>query len=107
MKEISVQEALELLTTGKAQALDVRELDEYSAGHIEDVTFNPLSEFDVTKVQSDSPVIVICRSGNRSGRVCEALAETHPNLLNLHGGMKAWAEAGFEMVSDSGNPQVI
>ncbi|MFZ9309855.1 MAG: rhodanese-like domain-containing protein [Candidatus Nanopelagicales bacterium] len=107
MKEISVQEALELLTTGKAQALDVRELDEYSAGHIEDVTFNPLSEFDVAKVQSDSPVIVICRSGNRSGRVCEALAESHPNLLNLQGGMKAWAEAGFKMVSDSGNPQVI
>jgi rhodanese-related sulfurtransferase len=107
MKEISVKEALDLLQSGKAQALDVRELDEYRAGHIEDVTFNPLSEFDVTKVQSNAPVIVICRSGSRSGRVCEALAESHPNLLNLQGGMKAWAEAGFEMVSDSGNPQVI
>lgn len=107
MKEISVNEAFALLSAGGALALDVRELDEYQAGHIEGVTFNPLSNFDVSKVPTDTPVVVVCRSGNRSGRVCEALAQSHTNLVNMVGGMKAWEVAGYSMVSDLGQPHVI
>lgn len=107
MKEISVQEAQHLLNKGEAIALDVRELDEFNAGHISGVTFNPMSAFDISKVPADSQVIVICRSGNRSGRVCEALSQSHPRLLNMVGGMQAWSQAGFELVSDTGNPHVL
>lgn len=107
MKEISVQDAKQLLTSGEAVAIDVRELDEFIAGHIDGVDFNPMSAFDVSKVPTNTPVVVICRSGNRSGRVCEALLQTHPNLMNLLGGMQAWALAGFDMVSDTGEPHVI
>ena len=107
MKEISVEEAFRLLSTGEALALDVRELDEYQAGHIAGITFNPLSDFDVSKVPTDTPVVVICRSGNRSGKVCEALAQSHSNLINMVGGMKAWEVAGYSLVSDIGQPQVI
>lgn len=107
MKEVSVQEAKELINTARSVAIDVREIDEYAAGHIDGVEFNPMSAFDLSKVPVDTPVIVICRSGNRSGRVCEALQQSHPNLMNMVGGMQAWALAGYDMVSDSGNPHVL
>ena len=107
MKEISVQDAFTKLATGEVVAIDVRELDEFTAGHIEGADFNPMSSFDVSKVPTNTPVVVICRSGNRSGRVCEALLESHPNLLNMIGGMQAWALVGYEMVSDTGEPHVL
>lgn len=107
VKEIEVLEAYELLTNQNAIAIDVREIEEYKAGHIADVVLDPLSEFDITKIPSDGIVIVVCRSGQRSGRVCEALLDTHPHLRNLTGGMKAWAEAGLAMESDYDSPFVL
>lgn len=107
IKEISVEEAQSLLSTNDATALDVREVEEFNAGRISNIVFNPLSSFDITKVPHDGIVIVVCRSGQRSGRVCEALLETHPHLVNLKGGMKAWAAAGYSMESDYDVPFVI
>lgn len=107
IKEISVEEAHSLLSSNEAIAIDVREIEEFNAGHIRNVEFNPLSDFDITKVPHDGIVIVVCRSGQRSGRVCEALLETHPHLRNLKGGMKAWSAARYSMESDYGAPFVL
>ena len=107
IKEISVEEAHSLLSANVAIALDVREVEEFNAGRISDIQFNPLSNFDITKVPRDGIVIVVCRSGQRSARVCEALLETHPHLRNLAGGMKAWAAAGYSMESDYDVPFVV
>jgi rhodanese-related sulfurtransferase len=51
-------------------------------------------------------VIFICRSGNRSGRVCEALESTRADSYNMVGGMQAWHASGLPMVSDLGDPRV-
>lgn len=107
IKEISVEEAYSLLSGNEAVAIDVRELEEFNAGRICDIQFNPLSNFDITKVPHNGIVIVVCRSGQRSGRVCEALLETHPHLRNLKGGMKAWSAAGYSMESDYDAPFVL
>lgn len=106
MNLISPTEAIKMLEAGTAYGVDVREKNEWDAGHIAGVELNSLSEFSLEKLKTDKPIIFICRSGNRSGQVCDALSPTGMNILNLEGGMKAWHAAGLPMVADSGNPQV-
>lgn len=106
MQEISPQEAFDLISAGKAFGVDVREQFEWDAGHVEEVAFNPLSEFDFEKLPKNKPLIMICRSGNRSGQVCEALSEIRSDVHNMVGGMKAWAAAGLPMIATQGEPTV-
>jgi rhodanese-related sulfurtransferase len=106
MLEVSAKEAFEMISSGKAYGVDVREQFEWDAGHAEGVSFNPLSAFNMDAIPTDKPVIVICRSGNRSGQVCEALGEIRSNLHNMVGGMKAWMSEGLPMVALSGEPTV-
>ena len=107
LKEIDATVAFERIATGEVLVLDVREVDEFTYGRIPTAINNPLSEFDMTRVPRDIDVIVVCRSGARSARVCEALDSEYPRLFNLHGGMKAWSSLGFEMASDTDIPEVI
>ena len=106
MLEVTPQEAFEMIRTGKAYGVDVREQFEWDAGHAENVAFNPVSSFDFDAIPKDKPVIMICRSGNRSGQVCESLSGMRSDLHNMVGGMKAWMSAGLPMVADSGEPTV-
>lgn len=99
-KEVSVTQAQRAIAAGEAVGIDVRELDEWSAGHAPDVLFNPMSAFDFSQVPADKPVVLICRSGNRSGRVAEVLSQTHSDISNMTGGMLAWAEAGLPIETD-------
>jgi rhodanese-related sulfurtransferase len=64
-RDLSVQEAFEMIRTAKAYGIDVREADEWSAGRAIDVTWNPLSNFSLENLPTDKPVIFICRSGSR------------------------------------------
>lgn len=106
MNEVSAKEAFEMISSGKAYGVDVREQFEWDAGHAESITFNPLSAFNIDALPTDKPVIVICRSGNRSGQVCEALASVRSDLHNMVGGMKAWMSEGLPMVAAQGEPTV-
>lgn len=105
-ENISPQEAYAKIRHGDAYGIDVRELDEWTAGHAASVTWNPLSTFNGAALPSDKPLIFICRSGNRSNRVCQALATTRSDILNMVGGMQAWHAAGLPMVADQGDPRV-
>ena len=106
MQEITPQSAFEEISTGRAIGIDVRESNEWDAGHAENVSWNPMSAFDINALPSDKPIIFICRSGSRSGQVANAVTGHFENVFNLVGGMKAWNEAGFAMVSANGNPEV-
>lgn len=106
MLEVTPQEAFEMIKTGKAYGVDVREQFEWDAGHAENVAFNPMSAFDINALPTDKPVIMICRSGNRSGQVCEALSSTRSDIHNMVGGMKAWMAEGLPMVAAQGEPTV-
>ena len=105
-ENISPQEAYAKIMRGDAYGIDVRESDEWIAGHAAGVTWNPLSNFNGASLASDKPLIFICRSGNRSDRICQALASTRSDIFNMVGGMQAWHAAGFPMVSDIGDPRV-
>ena len=56
----------------------------------------------------DGPLAVVCRSGNRSGRVVAWLSQQGIDAVNVAGGMQAWDAAGKPMVAEgSGSAQVI
>ena len=94
--EIDVAEAVRLLGGG-AFMLDVREPDEWAAGHIEGATLIPLGELAdrVVEVPADRQVVVVCRSGNRSAEGRDILLGAGlPSVTSMGGGMKAWTGAG-------------
>ncbi len=91
-----------------ALLLDVREDNEWAAGHAPTARHMPLSTLDVAAVPTDRPIVAICRSGNRSGQAASALAAAGLDVVNVTGGMKAWHEAGLPMQSaDGSDPQVL
>jgi len=93
-----------------AVLLDVREPDEWNAGHIAGAVHLPLGRLaDIGDLVAPgaAPVVAVCRSGNRSGRAAEALAAAGYDVVNLGGGMKAWATAGLPVVDDGGRPGTV
>jgi rhodanese-related sulfurtransferase len=102
--EISVQDL-----PADAVILDVREDDEWAAGHVEGATHVPLGEVPqrLGELPDGDPLYVICRSGNRSGRAVAWLGQQGVESVNVAGGMRAWAAAGRPMVSDAGAPAVL
>lgn len=85
--------------------LDVREDDEWSAGHIPGAVHVPMMEVPGRRdeVPTDRDVIVVCRVGSRSGQVVAYLRHNGwDRVINLDGGMAAWDAAGRPMVSEDG-----
>jgi len=87
-----------------AHLVDVREHDEWVVGHIDGAQHIPLGELTgrLADLPLDAEVVVVCRSGGRSGRAVAWLVENGVDALNLDGGMGAWADAGRPMVSETG-----
>lgn len=88
--------------------LDVREDDEWDAGHVAGALHIPLGELGAryTEIERDRPLFVICRSGNRSGHAAHALAGAGWDARNVSDGMMGWQAAGLPMTSESGTPYV-
>lgn len=88
-----------------AYLLDVREQDEWTAGHAPGAHHVPMMEIPVrlAEVPMDGEVVVVCRSGVRSGQVVAYLQRNGwDNVSNLAGGMEDWQAAGRPLVSDDG-----
>ena len=77
--------------------LDVRNADEWDAGHAPEAEFLPMSELEarVGELPTDQQVVVICRTGSRSARCTQFLRSMSIDALNLAGGMEAWQAAGL------------
>ena len=81
-----------------ALMLDVREDDEWTAGHVAGALHIPMSELQdrFGELPESDATLVICRSGSRSDVVAAALARIgRPGCANVAGGMQAWAGAGL------------
>jgi rhodanese-related sulfurtransferase len=104
----AVQEALPEVPAAEvpdeAWLLDVREDDEWAAGHVPQARHIPLGQLGsrAAEVPQDADVYVICRSGHRSARATQALNGAGWHALNVAGGMQDWAASGRPMVTDSG-----
>jgi rhodanese-related sulfurtransferase len=89
-----------------AALLDVRENDEWAAGHAPEAVHVPMGQVpqrldELTTAFPDGPVHVVCRSGGRSARVTTYLLQAGWDAVNVDGGMRAWAAAGRPMVAES------
>ena len=84
--------------------LDVREDDEWTAGHAPDAVHVRLGELGARagELPRDREVYVICRSGARSAYAAQALAVSGLNTINVADGMTGWAVAGRPMISEDG-----
>jgi rhodanese-related sulfurtransferase len=89
--------------------LDVREDDEWAAGHAPSARHIRLRELGerAGEVPQDELIYVVCRSGHRSGRAAQALAGAGWRAVNVAGGMQQWAAAGRPMVADSGSDPYV
>ena len=95
MNEITVRELKEKMDNGEdIQIIDVREPFEYEMSNIggENIPLaGVLIESD--KIDTEKPVIMVCRSGRRSGVACMQLEQLgYTNLYNLEGGLMEWAD---------------
>ena len=84
--------------------LDCREIDEWDSGHDPRAVHVPMSELPsrVDALDRARRIIVICRSGNRSGKVTAWLTGLGFDAVNMTGGMQSWAAAGLPVVDHVG-----
>lgn len=93
-----------------AVLLDVRENDEWHAGHAPAARHLPMSRLveRLADIPDAEPLYVICRSGARSARVVAFLNRQGRQSVNVAGGMQSWAAQGRPMVAEhGGQPDVI
>ena len=105
----AVPEVMSAQLPAGAFLLDVREDDEWAAGHAPDAVHVRLGELGarVGDVPRDREVYVICRSGIRSAYAAQALAGVGLSTVNVADGMTGWAVAGRPMISEDGTEPYV
>ena len=101
----SATQAKALIDEG-AVLVDVREAQEWRAGHAPGATHIPLGQLQrrMSSLPKDRTVIAVCRSGGRSRMATSQLSQAGYEVRNLSGGMVAWERSGLPLVTDKGKP---
>ena len=96
------------LSTRRADThiLDVREQDEWDAGHIEGAQHIPLGELGARlgELPTGRGIVAVCRSGSRSDHATRGLRQLGYDVENLDGGLAGWARSGLPLVDARGRP---
>lgn len=89
--------------------LDVREHDEWGAGHVPGSVHIPMRELGSRQgeLPTDRTILCVCRSGNRSGMVTRALAEAGYAVENLDGGLQSWESYGHVLEDIDGDQGMV
>jgi rhodanese-related sulfurtransferase len=102
------------LPADRLSLLDVREHDEWAAGHAPDAVHIPLGDLparleELAKLPEDQPLYVVCRTGGRSAQAAAWLNANGWDAVNVAGGMKSWHTEGRPLVSDreGADPEVL
>lgn len=103
---VSLDEARKLHESGQAILIDIRESDEHAAGVAPGARLLPMSQINrrIAEIPLDTgqPVLLICRTQNRSSAVQQALraqlGERYAHVRYVHGGMSDWAKRGWPLV---------
>ena len=102
VKDVDVVEALQLINHKNAVILDVREESEYKSGHILNAKWIPLGKL-VGRIgelerHREQPIVVVCRSGQRSASACVALGKQgFAQAHNLSGGVMGWQKSNLPL----------
>lgn len=98
---ITMDELRSGLEAGRVVLVDVREPDEFTAGHVPGAVNVPVSRMSLAALPpaGDKTVVVMCRSGNRSARVQAAAAQAgRADLVDYAGSMNEWTAKGGPIV---------
>ena len=97
---VSVDEAYQMYQEGTF-VLDVRTPEEWNEYHAPNTTLIPLDELAtrVNELPKDQPIVVVCRSGNRSQTGRDILLQAGYNATSMNGGLNAWRDSGYPIVS--------
>jgi rhodanese-related sulfurtransferase len=100
---LSIHESVQWVNQRNAQILDIREANEYKAGHIPNSKHLPLSELDSglkqAKIDSNKPIILVCLSGNRANTALAKLKKAGcKDVVCMEGGISAWNQAGMPLI---------
>ncbi|MFJ3975284.1 rhodanese-like domain-containing protein [Streptomyces sp. NPDC090021] len=89
--------------TAGAVVLDVREPEEYRAGHVPGARLAPMSTLAATppRIPEGRTVYVICASGNRSQWAADSLAAVGMDAVSVAGGTWGWVGVGRPVVTGS------
>lgn len=90
----------------QVQLIDVRDAQEFGAGHLDGARHIPLEELRSRPdaVDPARPVITVCRTGVRSQTAADFLCEAGIDAVNLEGGVVAWTGEGHPLVDSQGRP---
>ncbi|WP_020395027.1 rhodanese-like domain-containing protein [Thiolinea disciformis] len=102
-KNLDTNQAVQLMNNEQSVIVDVREDNEVKEGKIQGAKHLPLSQFSKRLVELEKskakPILVYCRSGNRSAQACSQLVKQgFENVNNLSGGFIAWESANLPVV---------
>ncbi|GHH99137.1 rhodanese-like domain-containing protein [Neobacillus kokaensis] len=92
-KNVTAEDAKQLIGNNKLIVLDVRTQEEYQQGHIPNATLIPLQELEgrLNELKTDAAYLVVCRSGKRSAQASEILTDNgFIKVYNMTGGMNNW-----------------
>ena len=97
---VSVEEAHQMYEEGTF-VLDVRTPEEWNEFHAPNTTLVPLDELAsrVDELPKDQPIVVVCRSGNRSQTGRDILLQAGFNATSMNGGLNEWRAKGYAVVS--------
>lgn len=86
--------------------LDVRELDEWQAGHIAGSQHIPLGQLRdrLAEIPKDKTILAVCRHGSRSEAAARGLRTLGYTVENLEGGVTAWKRAELPLEAEGGGP---
>lgn len=103
-KQVDVNEAVRLMNDDNTVVLDVREGNELTSGKLRGARHIPLGQVAKRLGELDKskgkPILVYCRSGNRSGFACNTLSKNgFENVHNLAGGITAWESANLPVTT--------
>jgi rhodanese-related sulfurtransferase len=96
--EISHDDFVAAIKAKTCRVIDVREHNEYAAGHVPGAQNHPLSRFDAKQLPSGKPVVLVCKSGGRSATaLSKARAAGRTDVRHYRAGTMGWCQAGGEL----------
>jgi len=113
-KNIDAKTAKEMLKNNEVNLIDVRVENEFNAAHLKGAILIPvkklgvpesfpeevfITEVEKSGIMTDKPVIVYCLMGSRGQIASQYLADNEYTVYNVEGGIQAWIDAGYSVVS--------
>lgn len=102
-KSVNTAAATQLINKRNAVVVDIRDAAEYAKGHLPQARSAPLAELAAKAAglakDKSVPIIVVCQTGQRSGKAQAALKEAgYSEIYSLEGGLAAWQQAGLPVI---------